>query len=147
MRFAVFLFYSVQFCGIRTPLTPPSSRTSTNGHLSTTAIFSAASDGQSIYIHSCFNLSKTPISLQWPLSSVPKVAVVERFKCMVVNICSDVLVNFGPHPRRGRGMGVVMKVLGGFFASSETVSSPDGYRRKIEDNSHTLIKKNYRKPF
>ena len=33
------------------------------------------------YIHSCFNLSTTATSRQWQLSSVPKVAVVERFNC------------------------------------------------------------------
>ena len=33
------------------------------------------------YIHSCFNLSTTATSLQWPFSSVPKVAVVETFNC------------------------------------------------------------------
>ena len=32
-------------------------------------------------IHSCFNLSTPPTSRQWPLSSVPKVAIVERFNC------------------------------------------------------------------
>jgi len=40
------------------------------------AIFLACSP----YIHSCFNLSTTATSQQWPLSSVPKVAVVEMFK-------------------------------------------------------------------
>ena len=34
------------------------------------------------YIHSCFNLFTTAISLQWPFSSVPKVAVVKRFNCI-----------------------------------------------------------------
>ena len=45
---------------------------STNGHPSTTAFFF---DGQSV----SFFLVST--SLQWPLSSVPKMAVVERFNC------------------------------------------------------------------
>ena len=62
------------------------SRTSTNGHLFKTAtsvqrsffIFLADSP----YIHSYFNLSSMATSLQWPLSSVPKVAVVERFNCI-----------------------------------------------------------------
>ena len=44
-----------------------------NGHLSTTATFFADSP----YIDSCLNL----FSLQWPVSSVPKVAAVERFSC------------------------------------------------------------------
>ena len=54
------------------------SRTSFNGHLSTTDIFLADSP----YIHSCFNLSTMATSLQWPLSSVPKVAIAERFNCI-----------------------------------------------------------------
>ena len=44
-----------------------------NGHLFTTATFFADSP----YIDSCLNL----FSLQWPVSSVPKVAAVERFSC------------------------------------------------------------------
>ena len=57
------------------------SRTSTNGHFSTAAIFLANIP----YIHHCFNLSTTATSQQWPLSSVPKVAVVvERFNCSVL---------------------------------------------------------------
>ena len=47
-----------------------------NVHLSTAATFLADSP----YIDSCFNLSTTATSLQWKLSSVPKVAVLERFK-------------------------------------------------------------------
>lgn len=49
-------------------------RTSTNDHLelSTTATFWADSP----YIQSCFNLSTTTTFLQWPLVSVPKVAVL-----------------------------------------------------------------------
>ena len=59
------------------------SRTSTNGHLSTTAIFSADSP----YIDPCLNLFKTATSLQRrPLSSVPKVTVVERFNCTFENL-------------------------------------------------------------
>ena len=60
------------------------SRTSTNGHLSTTAIslqqplFLA----DRLYIDSCLNLSTAATSLQRPLSSVPKVAVVERLNCI-----------------------------------------------------------------
>ena len=46
-----------------------------NGHLVLLA--------DSPYIHSCFNPSTTATSLQWPLSSVPKVAIVERFNCAV----------------------------------------------------------------
>ena len=54
------------------------SQTSTNRHLSTTAIFFADSQ----YIHSCFSLSTMATFLQWPLSSVPKVANLEiRFTC------------------------------------------------------------------
>ena len=44
-----------------------------NGHLFTTATFFADSP----YIDSCLNL----FSLQWPVSSVPKVAAVEQFSC------------------------------------------------------------------
>ena len=56
------------------------SRTSTNGHLSTTAFFLVDSQ----YIHSFFILSMAATSLQWPLSSVPNVAIVERFNCRKV---------------------------------------------------------------
>ena len=54
----------------RNTVEPP--LTATNGHFSAMAIFFLA---DSPYIHSCFNLSTT--CLLWPLSSVPKVAVVE----------------------------------------------------------------------
>ena len=60
------------------------SHTSTHGPLSTTAtslqlpLFWADSP----YIDSCLNLFTTVASLQRPLSSVPKVAVVERFDGM-----------------------------------------------------------------
>ena len=47
-----------------------------NVHLSTAATFLADRP----CIDSCFNLSTTATSLQWKLSSVPKVAVLERFK-------------------------------------------------------------------
>ena len=34
------------------------------------------------------NLSTTSISLQWPLSSVPKVAMEEKFNCIpIINRC------------------------------------------------------------
>ena len=49
-----------------------------NGRLPTTAIFLADIP----YIDSCLNLSTTATSLQRPLSSVPKVAVVERLNCI-----------------------------------------------------------------
>ena len=51
------------------------SQSSTNGHLYTTAIFW----GWTVYT---FTLVST--SLQWPLTSVPKVAVVERFNFTTV---------------------------------------------------------------
>ena len=54
--------------------------TSPNSHLSITAILFFLAD--SSYIHSCFNFSKKATSLQWPLSSVPKVAIAERFNCI-----------------------------------------------------------------
>ena len=57
-------------------------RTSTNGHLSTTAIFFR---GQSI--HSLVSASTTTISLQCLLFSVPKVAVVESFNCIRYWLC------------------------------------------------------------
>ena len=53
------------------------SRTSTNNHLSTMATFLMDSP----YIDSCLNLSTTATSLQRPLSSIPKVALVEMFNC------------------------------------------------------------------
>ena len=56
---------------------------STNGSLFTTAttlqLLFFLADGP--YIYSCFNLSTTATS-QCPLSSVPKVAVVERYNCI-----------------------------------------------------------------
>ena len=85
------------------------SRTTTNGHLSTTAISlpqpllladrsyidsclnlstTAVSPRQPLlladrsYIDSCLNLSTAATSLQRPLSSVPKVAVVKRLNCI-----------------------------------------------------------------
>ena len=57
------------------------SRTSTNGHLSTTAIFFGGG-GDSPYIDSCLNLSTTVTFLQWLLSPIPKVTVLERFNCI-----------------------------------------------------------------
>ena len=45
-----------------------------NGHLTFLA--------DSPYIHSCCNLPTTATSLHQPLSSAPKVAVVERFNCI-----------------------------------------------------------------
>ena len=54
------------------------SHTSTNSHLSTLTIFFA----ESLCIHFCFRLSTMATSLQWPLFSVPKVAIVERFNCI-----------------------------------------------------------------
>ena len=48
------------------------SHTSTNSHFF----------AESPCIHFRFNLSTTATSLQWPLFSVPKVAVVERFNCI-----------------------------------------------------------------
>ena len=57
--------------------------TSTNGYLSTTAIFLADSP----YVYSCLNLSTTATSLQHrPLSSVPKMTVVERINCIFENL-------------------------------------------------------------
>ena len=56
----------------RPPLT---AATSHNGHF-----FLADSP---YIIRSCLNLSTTATSLQWQLSSVPKVAVVERFSCIL----------------------------------------------------------------
>ena len=47
--------------------------TSTNGHLSTTAIFFR----RTVYTFTVVSGSTTTISLQWPLFSVTKVAVVE----------------------------------------------------------------------
>ena len=41
-------------------------------------------DNPYILFYSSFNLSTVATSLQWQLSSVPKVAVVEKFKCMWV---------------------------------------------------------------
>ena len=58
------------------------SRTSTNGHLSTTAIF-----WQTVHT---FTLVST--SLQWSLSCVTKVAVVERFNCNYIIVWCIVLV-------------------------------------------------------
>ena len=61
------------------------SQTSTSSHLSTVAtslqwpVFLADSP----YFDSCLNLSTTAISLQQPLSSVPQVAIVERFNCIL----------------------------------------------------------------
>ena len=49
------------------------SRTSTNGYLSTTAIF---------FWRTVHTLTLVSTSLQWPLFSVPKVAVLERFNCI-----------------------------------------------------------------
>ena len=52
------------------------------------------------YTASCFNLSTTATCPQWPLSSVLKVAVVERFKCKLwlrpSGNSAEVLV-LGPH--------------------------------------------------
>ena len=57
------------------------SPTSSNGHLHNVHLSTAATFlADSPYIDSCFNLSTTATSLQWKLSSVPKVAVLERFK-------------------------------------------------------------------
>ena len=57
------------------------SPTSSNGHLHNVHLSTAATFlADSPYIDSCFNLSTTSASLQWKLSSVPKVAVLERFK-------------------------------------------------------------------
>ena len=52
------------------------SQTFTNGHLSTTAIFFWQTVRN---IDSCLNLSMTTTSLQWPLSSVSKEVIMERF--------------------------------------------------------------------
>ena len=57
------------------------SPTSPNGHLHNVHLSTAATFlADRPYIDSCFNLSTTATSLQWKLSSVPKVAVLERFK-------------------------------------------------------------------
>ena len=57
------------------------SPTSSNGHLHNVHLSTAATFlADRPYIDSCFNLSTTATSLQWKLSSVPKVAVLERFK-------------------------------------------------------------------
>ena len=55
-------------------------QTSTTGYLSITATLSPGSP----YIDSCLDLSTTTTSLQRPLSSVPKVAVKERFNCILI---------------------------------------------------------------
>ena len=56
-------------------------RTSTNGHLSTTAIFSFF--GQQSIHRLLFKTSlQRCTSLQWLLSPVPKMAVLERFNCI-----------------------------------------------------------------
>ena len=55
-------------------------QTSTTGYLSITATLSPGSP----YIDSCLDLSTTTTSLQRPLSSVPKVAVEERFNCILI---------------------------------------------------------------
>ena len=36
------------------------------------------------YIDPCLNLSTIATCLQWPLSSVPKVAIVERLNCYLL---------------------------------------------------------------
>ena len=51
------------------------SRTSTNGHLTTTAIF---------FLRTVHTLTLVSTSLQGSLSSVPNVAIVERFNCRKV---------------------------------------------------------------
>ena len=56
-------------------LGPTADEPSTNGHLSTMTTFLADSP----YIDSRLNLSTTVTSLKRPLSSLPKVAVEERF--------------------------------------------------------------------
>lgn len=57
------------------------SPTSSNGHLHNVHLSTAATFlADRPYIDSCFNLSTTATSLQWKLSSVLKVAVLERFK-------------------------------------------------------------------
>lgn len=55
-------------------------QTSTTGYLSITATLSPGSP----YIDSCLDLSTTTTSLQRPLSSVPKVAVEERFNFILI---------------------------------------------------------------
>ena len=54
-----------------------------NGHFSTmaTSLQRPFFLADSPYVHYCFNLFTTATSLQRPLSSVPKVAIAERFNC------------------------------------------------------------------
>ena len=54
-----------------------------NGHFSTmaTSLQRPFFLADSPYVHYCFNLFTTGTSLQRPLSSVPKVAIAERFNC------------------------------------------------------------------
>ena len=54
-----------------------------NGHFSTmaTSLQRPFFWADSPYVHYCFNLFTTATSLQRPLSSVPKVAIAERFNC------------------------------------------------------------------
>ena len=61
---------------------PCYSQTSSNGHLSTMATLLADSP----CIDSCLNLTTTATSLQWPFSSVPKVAIVERLNCIIADV-------------------------------------------------------------
>ena len=59
-----------------------------NGHLSTTASFFLGGRGRAVHV---FTLLST--SLEWPLSSVPKVAVVQRCYCMYwrINLCIQLM--------------------------------------------------------
>ena len=58
--------------------------TSTNGHLSTTAIFFRGN----VYTFTVISASTTNISLQWPLFSVPKVSAADlSFNCIRYWLC------------------------------------------------------------
>ena len=65
--------------------------TSASGHLSTMTTFFGTSGQKIVTLTLVWNLTTTTSSLQLPLSSVPKVAIVERFNriqtCLVTGSC------------------------------------------------------------